>query len=33
MEDLFPPPGIELEAPALEVWYLIHWTAREVPGE
>ena len=28
---LVPWPGIELGAPALEVWCLSHWTTREVP--
>ena len=29
---LVPRPGIEPVPPALEVWSLNHWTAREVPG-
>jgi len=28
---LVPQPGIEPLLPALEVWSLNHWTAREVP--
>ena len=28
---LFPRPGIEPVPPAVEVWSLNHWTAREVP--
>ena len=31
MQDLVPWPGIEPEPPALGVWSLSHWTAREVP--
>ena len=29
---LVPRPGIEPAPPALEVWSLNHWTAREVPA-
>ena len=29
--DLIPWPGIKPKPPALEVWSLSHWTAREVP--
>ena len=30
---LVPLPGIELTPPAVEVWSLNHWTAREVPSD
>ena len=30
---LIPWPGIKPVPPAVEVWCLNHWTAREVPGE
>ena len=29
---LVPPPGLKPEPPAVVVWSLNHWTAREVPG-
>ena len=29
---LIPLPGIKTMSPAMEVWILNHWTAREVPG-
>ena len=28
---LVPRPGIESVPPAVEAWFLNHWTAREVP--
>ena len=31
MRDLSSQPGIEPAPPAVEVWSLNHWTAREVP--
>ena len=30
MWDLLPRPGMESRSPALTVWSLSHWTAREV---
>ena len=32
MWDLSSPPGIKHVPPAVEVWSLNHWTAREVPS-